>query len=224
MPSTLSHSRFLLALLVAYALFWLVMAIDPFNRHDWLLENLLVVGVLGALLLGARHYRPSRIAAVLIFAYLCLHQVGAHFTYAKVPYDDWWQTLTGQTLSELTGWERNHYDRLVHLAYGLLLAYPMREVMVRLGLRPGVWSFVLAVDVVLSTSAIYELIEWTGAELLGGSLGRAYLGAQNDRWDAQKDMALAGAGAVVAMACTAACHYWRLRQQRQTMADAAAHR
>lgn len=224
MPSSPSQSRFSLALLIAFGLIWAMLAIDPFNRHDWLLENLLVVGVLGALLLGARHYQPSRTAAALIFAYLCLHQLGAHFTYAKVPYDDWWQTLTGQTLSELTGWERNHYDRLVHLAYGLLLAYPMREVMLRLGLRPGFWSLILPVDVVLSTSAIYELIEWAGAQMLGGDLGRAYLGAQNDRWDAQKDMALAGAGAVVAMLATAVALYWQARRERQGSAVAAVHR
>ncbi len=110
--------RYLLALLMTYAVLWAMSAIAPFDRHDWLLENLLVVAVVGALLVGYRHYQPSRAAATLIFAYLCLHQLGAHYTYAKVPYDDWWQALTGQTLSEVTGWQRNHYDRLVHLCYG----------------------------------------------------------------------------------------------------------
>jgi len=36
--------------------------------------------------------------------------------------------------------------------------------------------------------------------VFGGDLGVAYLGTQGDVWDAQKDMALAAAGAVVGMA------------------------
>lgn len=196
------HRRYLLTLVGLFLLIWGALAIDPFNRHDWLLENLLVVGLAAALLLGHKHYLPSRSAATLIFLYLCIHQLGAHYTYANVPYNDWWQALTGEGLNEQLGWERNQFDRLAHFSYGLLLAYPMREVLIRLGLRPGVWSLILPIDIVLSTSAIYELIEWAGAEVLDGGLGRTFLATQNDRWDPQKDMALAAGGALIAMIIT----------------------
>lgn len=197
------HRHFLLTLVGLFLVIWGVLAIDPFNRHDWLLENLLVFGLALALLLGHKHYLPSRSAATLIFLYLCIHQLGAHYTYANVPYNDWWQTLTGEGLNEQMGWERNQFDRLAHFSYGLLLAYPMREVLIRLGVRPGLWSLILPVDIVLSTSAIYELIEWWGGEMLGDGLGRRFLATQNDRWDPQKDMALAALGAVITMIITA---------------------
>jgi len=197
------HRRYLLTLVGLFLLIWGVLAINPFHRHDWLLENLLVVGLAAALLLGHKHYLPSRSAATLIFFYLCIHQLGAHYTYANVPYNEWWQALTGESLNQQMGWERNQFDRLAHFSYGLLLAFPIREVLIRLGLRPGFWSLVLPVDIVLSTSAIYELIEWAGAEMLDGGLGRTFLASQNDRWDAQKDMALAAGGAVIAMLITA---------------------
>lgn len=197
------HRRYLLTLVGVFLLIWGALAINPLNRHDWLLENLLVLGLAAALLLGHKHYVPSRSAGTLIFLYLCIHQLGAHYTYANVPYDDWWQALTGESLNEQMEWDRNQFDRLAHFSYGLLLAFPIREVLIRLGLRPGIWSLVLPVDIVLSTSAVYELIEWLGAEMLDGGLGRTFLATQNDRWDPQKDMALATVGAIIAMLVTA---------------------
>lgn len=198
---TPSHRHYLQGLVALFALYWGALAIAPYHRHDWLLENVLVAALALALLAGRRVYVPSRTAATLLFVYLCLHQLGAHYTYAQVPYDEAWRALTGESLDRLAGWERNQFDRLVHLSYGLLLAVPLREVMLRLG--AGRWSYLLAIDVLLSTSAFYELVEWAGAELLGGRLGRTYVGAQNDFWDAQKDMALAFAGAILAMLATA---------------------
>ena len=195
--------RYVLGLAGLFLLFWAALAIAPYDRHDWLLENMLVFGLVAALLLGHRHYSPSPSAATLIFLYLCIHQLGAHYTYAHVPYDDWWQALTGESLNRQLGWDRNQYDRLAHFSYGLLLAYPIREVLIRLGLRPGLWSLVLPVDIVLSTSAVYELIEWIGGEMLGDGLGRTFLATQHDRWDPQKDMAVAAFGALIAMLATA---------------------
>ena len=56
------------------------------------------------------------------------------------------------------------------------------------------WSWILAVAFVSSHSVLYELVEWGAAAVFGGELGIAYLGAQGDAWDAQKDMLLALAG------------------------------
>ena len=94
---------------------------------------------------------------------------------------------------------RNHFDRLVHLAYGLLLAYPIREMFLRIGNVRGFWGYFLPLDLTMSTSMLYELIEWGAAEAVGGDLGAAYLGTQGDIWDAHKDMALASLGALIAM-------------------------
>jgi len=145
----------------------------------------------------------SRLSYTLIFLFLCLHTVGAHYTYAEVPYDAWIKALTGRSLNEVMGWERNHFDRLVHLMYGLLLAYPMRELFLRVADARGFWGYFLPLDMTLSTSALFELFEWAAAEIFSGGLGVAYLGTQGDVWDAHKDMSLAGLGAFIAMLLTA---------------------
>jgi putative membrane protein len=63
----------------------------------------------------------------------------------------------------------------------------------------------------MSTSMLYELIEWGTSVVFGGDLGQAYLGTQDDEWDAHKDMALASLGALIAMGITAALN-WRLQR------------
>ena len=203
----ISHGRYLAILAAIFGVVWVVLAIDPKHRDDWALENALVV--VFALALWASHRRLvlSRVSYTLIFLFLCLHAVGAHYTYSEVPYDAWIRALTGRSLDEAMGWERNHFDRLVHFTYGLLLAYPLRELFLRVADARGFWGYFLPLDFTLATSAIYELIEWTAAEFFGGELGAAYLGSQGDVWDAQRDMALASLGALIAMLLTALINY-----------------
>lgn len=201
---TPTRDRYLAVLAVVFAIEWVVLAIEPFDRADWALENALVVVAVGALVASYRRFELSRVSYTLIFVFLCLHEVGAHYTYSQVPYDRWFAALTGRTLNELLGFERNHFDRLVHFLYGFLLAYPIREVFLRIAAVRGFWGYFLPLDLTASTSMIFELFEWMAAELVGGDLGAAYLGTQGDVWDAHKDMALASAGALVAMATTAA--------------------
>jgi putative membrane protein len=116
-----------------------------------------------------------------------------------VPYNDWTKAVFGSELNSWFDWERNHFDRLVHFLYGLLFAYPIREVFVRVGSVKGFWGYFLPLDLTMSTSMIFELIEWGAAEYFGGDLGIAYLGTQGDIWDAHKDMALASLGALITM-------------------------
>ena len=197
-----SWRRYCLVTLALYCLLWVALAISPSDRADWALENALVVLFVPALLASLRWFPLSRLSWTLILLFLALHTVGAHYTYAEVPYDAWSEALLGVRLNDLLGLERNHFDRLVHFSYGLLLAYPMREVFLRVADARGFWGYFLPLDLTLSTSAVFELIEWGAAELFGGDLGVAYLGTQGDMWDAQKDMALAGLGAAVAMTAT----------------------
>src|SRR5690606_18074628 len=122
----------------------------------------------------------------------------------------------GFSLDAALGFERNQFDRFVHFAYGLLLAYPVREIFIRIADVRGFWGYFLPLDITLSTSALYELIEWAAAMIFGGGLGAAYLGTQGDPWDAHKDMALAAAGALLAMLATAIVNY---RTQRDFAAE-----
>jgi putative membrane protein len=193
-----------------FVLIWALLAISPVNRSDWLLENALVFSFALATILSWRWFSFSRVSITLIFLFLCLHEVGAHYTYSEVPYDAWIERLTGHSLDAALGWQRNHFDRFVHFSYGLLLAYPIREVFLRVANVRGFWGYFLPLDLTMSTSMMFELFEWGAAEAFGGDLGIAYLGTQGDVWDAHKDMALASLGAFIAMALTALIN-WRLQ-------------
>ena len=206
-----SHERYPLLLLGVLLAFAAALAIAPYDRSDWMLENALTLAGVALLIATHRPLPLSRISYTLIFLFLCLHSIGAHYTYSKVPYDVWLEALTGSSLASLTGWTRNHFDRLVHLLYGLLLAYPIREVFLRVAAVQGFWGYYLPLDVTMATSMLYELIEWGAAELFGGELGVAYLGTQGDIWDAQKDMALAMLGGVTAMLVTGLIN-WRYQR------------
>ena len=196
---SLTSGRYPLLLAILFLAYWIVLAIEPRDRADWLLENLLAIVFAAVLVASFKRLPLSGISYTTIFLFLCLHTLGAHYTYAEVPYDDWVRALTGGSLNEAMGWERNHFDRLVHFSYGLLLAYPIREVFLRVVDARGFWGYFLPLDVTMSTSMIFELIEWAVAERVGGDLGMAFLGTQGDVWDAHKDMALASLGAALAM-------------------------
>lgn len=196
------HRKYLVILSLIFAVWWLFLAIAPWHRDVWLTENMLVLPAMAFLLGLHRKLLFSRVSYTLIFTFMCLHQVGAHFSYAEVPYDMWFKNLTGETFNDLIGWQRNNFDRVVHFSYGLLLAYPVREIFLRVADVRGFWGYFLPLDLTMSTSMLFELIEWLVAVLFGGDLGQAYLGAQGDVWDAQSDMALASLGALIAMLTT----------------------
>lgn len=178
--------------LVAFAIVWIVLAIAPRYRADWLLENLLTFAAVPAAVATFRRRPLSDAAYVQLTVFLILHTIGSHYTYSEVPAGDWVRDAFGLT--------RNHYDRLVHFAFGMLLLRPLRELVLpradTMGRLPLVW---LAVAQVLACSGVYELIEWGTAAIVDPAAGTAFLGTQGDPWDAQKDMACASAGALLAV-------------------------
>ena len=188
----------------SYALVWGALAIAPLDRHTWLLENLLVFAAAGLLAATHRRFAFSAVSSVLLTVFLLLHAVGSHYTYSAVPAGDW--------VRDALGLERNHYDRLVHLAFGLLLGYPVRETCLRLAHVHGFWSWLAPPTIVLALSGGYEIVEWGAARVADPDVGIAYLGAQGDEWDGQKDMALALAGSILAMLAAAAARTLRGRE------------
>jgi putative membrane protein len=184
-------SKYRLLLLCAFVAVWIWAAIHPLFPHDWLLENYLVFLFVPVLLISGRYFKLSDVSYTLITLFLILHVVGSHYTYAEVPF--------GFTLQKWLGAQRNMYDRLVHFTFGFLLTYPMREVFIRITKVQGFWGLYLPLDVTLSFSALYEIMEWWVARNVAPAAGIAFLGSQGDIWDAQKDMAMAGIGALLAM-------------------------
>jgi putative membrane protein len=187
---------YLVFLAIIFAVIWCWAAIRPVHPEDWLLENYLVFIAVPLTVVLGLYFRLSNLSYTLITLFMVMHVIGSHYTYAEVPF--------GETLKSWLGSDRNMYDRLVHFSFGLLLAYPVREIFIRISRVRGFWGFYFPVELTLAFSAIYEIIEWGTAANVDTSAGLAFVGAQGDIWDAQKDMAMAGIGAAVAMIVTLA--------------------
>jgi len=157
---------------------------------NWFLENTLTFIFLFFLISTFKKFQFSDVSYLLICVYLCLHVYGSKYTYAENPFGYW--------LKDQFHLQRNHYDRIVHFSFGFLLAYPMREMFLKWLKYPSWVAWLLPIEITLSVSAFYELIEWAVADVFFPAQGDAYLGSQGDIWDAQKDIFLAFSGAIVA--------------------------
>lgn len=187
--SSFKENRFLRVILACYTALWILLAIAPVDRGDWLLENLLIFISVAVLGFTYRRFRFSNISYALILIFLVFHTIGAHYTYANVPFGFWvrdWLHLN-----------RNHYDRLIHFSFGFLLLYPMRELLIRSAHAREHWATWLSLVALAALSSFFEIIEAIVAQIVRPDLGAAYLGTQGDIWDAQKDMAAAFVGALL---------------------------
>ena len=169
---------------------WLDSFLGTSDISNWLLENSLVFIFLIIFFITYRKYQFSDLSLLLICIYLCLHIYGYKYSYAENPFGYW--------LKDVFNWERNHYDRIVHFSFGFLLAYPLREFFLKWLRFPSWVAWVLPIEITLSIGSLYELIEWAVADIFFPEQGMAYLGTQGDVWDAQKDIALAVLGALLA--------------------------
>lgn len=202
----MEHKRYFLLLSIIFVIEFIVISINPYNRADWALENVLIVFSAIFVVFTYKKCPLSRLSYSLIFVFMSLHEIGSYYTYSNVPYDEFLQSYFNVSLNEYMGWERNNFDRLIHFAYGFLLAYPVRNLYCKIAGVKGFWSYFTPLNLIMSTSMLYELVEWGAAEVFGGELGMAYLGTQGDIWDAHKDMALASLGGFIAMALTLFIH------------------
>jgi putative membrane protein len=177
--------------LVVFAVVWGALAVAPRHRADWFLENLPVFVGVPLAVVGYRRFRFSDRAYVQATLFLVLHAIGSHYTYSEVPAGDWARAAFGLA--------RNHYDRVVHFAFGFLMLRPVRELGFPRRREPGPVSLAyFSIAGVACWSALYEIVEWVVASIADPAAGSAYLGTQGDVWDAEKDMACALAGGVIA--------------------------
>ncbi len=190
----LSHyPRLCLAFLFLWSVAW---AISPNYRTVWLYENGLVfIGVPLTIWLHAR-WRLSNASWTVITIFLSFHVVGAHYTYSEVPL---FQPAESSSL------DRNHYDRLVHFLFGLLITYPVRELFRRTTQARAFWVFFVPLAMVVASSVLYEFIEWGMMLVTDPDAGMTFLGAQGDIWDGHKDMALATIGSILTLVASRGC-------------------
>ncbi len=175
---------------VLFVTIWVSTFIGTTDIKNWFMENTLVFLFLFFLIFQNKKLKFSDLSYLLICIYLCLHVYGSKYTYAENPFGYW--------LKDQLNLPRNHYDRIVHFSFGFLLAYPMRELFLIYYKFPTWVSWALPIEITLSISAFYELIEWAVADVFFPAQGDAYLGTQGDIWDAQKDIFLATLGAILA--------------------------
>lgn len=193
------NKKSVLASTIAVFVVMVLASINPLEWSSYLLHQLGTLLFL-ALMLGAYRYRyVSSRSYVLASLFLVIHIIGARYLYSYVPYNDWTQQLFGIRLDELFGWQRNMYDRLVHFSYGLLLFNAMVDVSKSIFKVQSVKLLIaLALMINMSSSLLYELLEWGIAMTLSPEAAEAYNGQQGDVWDAHKDMALALLGGLIA--------------------------
>jgi putative membrane protein len=175
--------------LTVFTSIWVNTLIGTNDLNNWFLENTLTVLFMLFLIFSFRKYQFSDLSYLLICVYLCLHVYGSKYTYAENPF--------GYGLKDYFHFERNHYDRIVHFCFGFLLAYPMRELFLKWLKYPKTVAWILPIEITLSVSGLYELIEWAVADVFFKAQGDAYLGTQGDIWDAQKDIFMAFMGAIL---------------------------
>lgn len=177
---------------VGLALFLVWSGIDPFDRLTWALEVCWVVAAIALWVLWLRRLPATAVTFWVVVVHAVILVVGGIYTYAHVPIGLWVQEWMGRP--------RNDYDRLGHFIQGFAPALIWREVFIRKAIVAGRgWLSVIVVGMCLAFSALFELLEFASALLLGED-SINFLGAQGDVWDAQWDMLFCIVGAAMAVA------------------------
>jgi putative membrane protein len=176
----------------------IVSGIQPYDRATWWMEVAPVLIAAPILVVTHRRYPLTPLLYALIFVHALVLILGGAHTYARVPLGFW--------LQDLLALERNPYDRIGHFMQGVVPAMVAREILLRSKFVAGARMVgFLSVCVALAVSAVYELIEW-GAALVLGQGAEEFLGTQGDAWDTQADMFMALVGAVSALLLLARLH------------------
>lgn len=194
LPKTTSFksNSFLHVLIAAFILCWFIMFFNCIDVQDWFIENILVFIYAIYAPIGYRKFKYRNVSYLFIFLFLLLHTYGAMYAYTQNPVGEYFQNTYHLS--------RNPYDRIVHFSFGFLLAYPLYDVLKNKLKVKGKWLFILPVNIITTLACIFELIEWTVAELTTKQTGETYVATQGDVWDAHKDIVLAILGAAIIMA------------------------
>ncbi|MCD9087795.1 DUF2238 domain-containing protein [Stenotrophomonas sp. SY1] len=177
---------------------FLITWIKPLWPVEQALHSTLTVLGLAALWWVDRRWRLGAGAFIAICAFIVVHCIAARWLYSNVPYEQWFQALLGWSPNAAFGWERNHFDRLIHFLYGVCFTPALTQLVRHAwpALRLG-HAFTLAVMVIMCSSLAYEWFEWGIALLLSPDAAEAYNGQQGDMWDAHADMLLATLGSLL---------------------------
>lgn len=182
---------------LAFALIFIATWVSPMWPFEQAMHDSLMVFGVALLFWYDRKHPLSDFNFALVMVFIIIHTLGAYWLYSKVPYDQWAQRLWDQSLSQMFGWQRNHFDRLVHFMYGLCLTPALMQIVKNMGVKRSVYAWGIANAFIMITGLWYEWLEWLIAIGLSPEDAEAYNGQQGDMWDAHKDLALATFGALL---------------------------
>jgi len=187
---TLNRKIVPLALLALYVVVFAVCAISPYDRNVWFAENAPIVFIVLVVVIVSRFHLFSPLSYIMMSVLVILHTIGGHYTFERVPFD---------FITNLFGFERNHYDRLAHFSVGFY-AYPIAELLLaKKAVNSKLVLILFPIFAIVTVAAGYEIFEWQYAISADKEAGIAVLGSQGDVWDAQKDMLADTLGACFAM-------------------------
>ncbi len=188
----MSKYKIILLVIFILALVWSGIR-PPASQQYWLLENSpLFLAILVFVLLELYFkLKISNFSYTLIVLYLILPLIASHYGVTGVSF--------GEILGNWIGSTRNMYDRLTHFAFGFLGFYPVYEFVVSVNKKESLWNYYIPLETIMMFSAIYEIFEWMAAVTVNPVLAASFYGSQGDVFDTQKDMAMAGLGALSAL-------------------------
>lgn len=185
-----SDMRIVWVLISVWAVALVISWGNPKDQLTWWLEAVPVIVAAPVLVFTYTRFALPRYVYAWIFLHGLVLIIGAHYTYAEVPFGFW--------LQDLCGFSRNHFDRIGHFLQGFVPALVVREILRRVvKVDSRYWRYFLTTCVCMAISVSYELIEWWSALILGQGAD-AFLGTQGDVWDTQWDVFLATVGACLA--------------------------
>ena len=154
------------------------------------MENLLVATVFPVVLWLDHKYHYTNTTFLVLTIFVILHLFGAHFTYEKMSYFNWF--------SEWLGLQRNYYDQFIHFLFGLMVFMSFFEIFYHQGYTRN-FSYLFAFLFISAINSWYEILEWLAMVIFCHEPDCSRFVTQQDVWDTQKDMAYATVGAFIAM-------------------------
>lgn len=177
-------------LFILYLIIFALLGYAPYDRNVWIAENMPIVCIVAGLVLTYRRFRFSDLAYALMSVLIILHTIGAHYTFARVPFD---------LITQLFDFSRNHFDRVSHFSVGFY-AYGSAELILRKKWITSKTVLTLfPIFFIFTVAGGYEILEWLFVMVMAPDACTAFLGVQGDPWDAQKDMLADVLGSFLAM-------------------------
>jgi putative membrane protein len=202
-------NRFLWLIGGLFISYWIYGWFNNHNMENWIIENLLVMILVPVIIFSRKWHRFSDLSYLFLFVFVMMHCYGAFYAYTTNAFGEWLK-------STYHLW-RNPYDRIVHFSFGLLIAYPAREILLNKFKVSKRAAWLIPIEIAFSLGTVFELIEWGVAELTDPVTGDTYVATQGDIWDAHKDIALAALGAAVSMLVIYFCKSLKGNKNPQTV-------